>query len=60
MTFENNIIMQVCAVLGLIATSVVLIVTFVPSVDFEDEVAHPNFVRAAFVIVILGLLRGSF
>lgn len=58
--FVNNIIMQAAATLALICVAALLVCTFIPSLEFEKDVEHPNGVRVVFLIVMLGLLRGAF
>lgn len=57
---DNNIIAQICAVIGAIIMLVVFIASMVPSREFDKDFDHPNLLRATFIIMLIGLLRGAF
>lgn len=60
--FEENIITQVCAILGLIFMALCLLATFIkiPAVNIQNEDDNTNAIRAVLIVVLIGLLRGAF
>jgi hypothetical protein len=58
--FDNNIIMQICAGLGILIMVLLIIGSFIPALGFEEDLDHPNLLRASFVVILHGLLRGAF
>lgn len=58
--FDSNIIMQICALLGLLAVGIIVAITFIFNDDWMEEIEHPWLVRGLFIVIFLGLLRGAF
>lgn len=57
---DKNIFLSVCSWVVCVSTIIILICTFIPHLNFDNEIDDPHIVRAAMVIVILSTLQGIF
>lgn len=55
---DHNPILQVCSILGAVICAIFLIASFVPELDFDNEVENAAVVRVMVLIVLLGSLPG--
>lgn len=59
--YHDNLILQITSIVCLVAMCILLICSFIPWLEFEEEAEeYATAVRVAFIILILGLLRGAF
>lgn len=57
---QNNLLCQLCGIVGLIIVVLVFLATLIPQLEFDHDVEHAQIVRVILVLIILGLLRGAF
>jgi hypothetical protein len=60
--FEDNILMRVCAGLGLIVSLIFIICSFIPALEFEKELPAREgaVIRIVAMIMVIGFIRGAF
>lgn len=54
----HNPILMLCSILSMIISLILLVLSYIPSTEYDKEVPYPNGFRVVLLIILLGAIDG--